>query len=158
MIGVRGTVLDISVQADRTRVTLREGGALVCPRRKEITFERQQHDCAKGRSAHCDCVDLTTVGQTAQVTNAGGAIHASLTTTPVQFASLCSGGGALCSGESYAGSTKPEPVNLAGGATPPAVPIAPAADTPPVAVLLPALELSGIEITNEIIAHPSLSP
>ena len=32
-IGVRGTVLDIGVQSALTRVTLREGRALLCPRR-----------------------------------------------------------------------------------------------------------------------------
>src|SRR5271170_7157089 len=50
-IGVRGTVLDISVNGDRTRVTLREGRALVCPIKKGITFEQQARDCAKGHSA-----------------------------------------------------------------------------------------------------------
>jgi len=99
-IGVRGTVLDISVSADRTRVTLREGRALVCPIKKGTAFQQQARDCAKGHSAHCDCVDLTNPGQTAQVTKIGGANRASLTTLAVQFAALCSG--SLCSGQSYA--------------------------------------------------------
>ena len=39
VIGVRGTVFDADVTAHRTRVTLREGGVLVCPRKKGISFE-----------------------------------------------------------------------------------------------------------------------
>jgi hypothetical protein len=99
-IGVRGTVLDIAVNAGSTRVTLRKGGALVCPIKKGTTFEQQARDCAKGHSAHCDCVDLTNPGQTAQVTKIGGANRASSTTLAVQFAALCSG--SLCSAQSYA--------------------------------------------------------
>jgi hypothetical protein len=162
-IGVRGTVLDVSVEGDRTRVTLREGRALLCPRRKETTFEQQERECAKGRSkghhsAHCDCVDLVNVGQTAQVTNAGGVTHASLGATPVRFASLCSGGGALCSDTSYASLNNPGPENLGGGVSPPAG-VTPPAGAPPLAVLLPAVGLGAIVITTETLSeHPSLSP
>ena len=46
-IGVRGTVLDISVRSAQSRVTLVEGQALVCPRRPGITFEQQARNCAR---------------------------------------------------------------------------------------------------------------
>ncbi len=105
-IGVRGTVLDISVRSAQSRVTLVEGQALVCPRRRGVTFELQARNCARaagGRGGpRCECIDLTNVGQTAQVKKAGGANQASLTSTPVNFASLCAGDSSLCSGSSYA--------------------------------------------------------
>jgi hypothetical protein len=105
-IGVRGTVLDIGVQSAQSRVTLVEGQALVCPRRRGITFAQQARNCARaagGRGGpRCECVDLTNVGQTAQVKRAGGSNQASLTSTPVNFASLCAGDSSLCSGSSYA--------------------------------------------------------
>ena len=103
VIGVRGTVFDADVNAHRTRVTLREGGALVCPRKKGITFEQQARKCEKGHSSHCDCADLTVVGQTAQVSK--DASNAVLVPTPVQFANFCSG--ALCSAENYASLSNP---------------------------------------------------
>ena len=46
-IGVRGTVLDISVQGSRTRVTVVEGRALVCPKKKGITFAQQARNCER---------------------------------------------------------------------------------------------------------------
>ena len=99
-IGVRGTVLDIGVQSALTRVTLVEGRALVCPRRPGITFEQQVRNCTRGAGGpRCDCVDLRNAGQTAQVKKAGGA---SLTSTPVNFASACAGDASLCSGSSFA--------------------------------------------------------
>ena len=105
-IGVRGTVLDISVRSAQSRVTLVEGQALVCPRRPGITFEQEARNCARGAGGHggprCECIDLTNVGQTAQVKKAGGSNQASLTSTPVNFASLCAGDSSLCSGSSYA--------------------------------------------------------
>src|SRR5271155_3520557 len=103
VIGVRGTVFDADVTAHRTRVTLREGGALVCPRKKGITFEQQARKCEKGHSSRCDCADLTVVGQTAQVSK--DASNAVLVPTPVQFANFCSG--ALCSAENYASLSNP---------------------------------------------------
>jgi hypothetical protein len=85
-IGVRGTVLDIAVQAD-TRVTLVEGQALVCPRRPGVSFAQQERSCARAAGgiagAHCDCVELKNVGQTAQVKKTGSA---SLTSNPVNYA------------------------------------------------------------------------
>jgi hypothetical protein len=102
-IGVRGTVLDIGVQSALTRVTLREGRALLCPRRPGITFEQQVRNCTRPAGGfggpRCDCVDLAHAGQTAQVKKGGSA---SLTSTPVDFASVCAGDSNLCSGSSYA--------------------------------------------------------
>ena len=100
-IGVRGTVLDIDVRASQSRVTLVEGQALLCPRRSGITFEQQRRNCETGRG-RCDCVDLNNAGQTATAKRSGGSIQASLTSTPVNFASLCAGDASLCSGSTYA--------------------------------------------------------
>ena len=104
-IGVRGTVLDIGIRSAETRVTLVEGLALVCPR-KAISFDQQARNCAAafrgaGRG-RCDCAILDHPGQTAVARRVGRTNQASLTSTPVNFASLCSGDASLCSGESYA--------------------------------------------------------
>ncbi len=105
-IGVRGTVLDIGVQGpQQMRVTLVEGQALVCPKRPGITFEQQVRNCSKGAGGRCECLDLNHAGQTAQVKKSGGANEAAFVSTPVDFASLCSGGGSLCSGATYASLT-----------------------------------------------------
>jgi hypothetical protein len=107
-IGVRGTVLDIAVQGSRTRVTLVEGRALVCPARKGPAFEQAARDCSHGAAKRlpgapkCECVELVSAGQTAQVGLSAGLPHASLTTNSVDFASLCSGDSSLCSGASTA--------------------------------------------------------
>ena len=103
-IGVRGTVLDIDVRSAQSKVTLVEGQALVCPRRPRETFEQQVRNCSRAapRGAHCDCVDLNDAGQTAAVKKTGGVVQASLAATPVNFASLCAGAAALCSGSTYA--------------------------------------------------------
>jgi FecR protein len=105
-IGVRGTVLDIDVRSAQSRVTLVEGQALVCPRKPGITFEQQRRNCSSGaggaHGGHCDCVELDNAGQTATSKKAGGSVQASLTSTPVNFASLCAGGGSLCSAGAYA--------------------------------------------------------
>ena len=86
-IGVRGTVLDIAVQGPDTRVTLVEGQALVCPRRPGVSFSQQERSCTKAAGgvagAHCDCVELKNVGQTAQVKKTGSA---SLTSNAVNYA------------------------------------------------------------------------
>ena len=86
-IGVRGTVLDIAVQGPDTRVTLVEGQALVCPRRPGVSFAQQERNCAKAAGgvggAHCDCVDLKNVGQTAQVKKTGSA---TVTSNAVNYA------------------------------------------------------------------------
>jgi hypothetical protein len=107
-IGVRGTVLDIGVQGATSRVTLVEGQALVCPRRPGISFEQQERNCTKAAGGvggpRCECIDLKNAGQTAQVKKSGGSNTASLTSTPVDFASLCAGDSSLCSGSSYASS------------------------------------------------------
>ncbi len=105
-IGVRGTVLDIDVSGPQSRVTLVEGQALVCPRKAGITFAQQRRNCARAeagvRGAHCDCVELNNAGQTATAKKAGNSVQASLSSTPVDFASLCAGDAALCSGSTYA--------------------------------------------------------
>ena len=104
-IGVRGTVLDIGVQGPRQmRVTLVEGQALVCPIRPGVTFEQQVEVCNTGKG-RCDCLNLNHAGQTAQVKKIGGANQGSFVSTPVDFASLCSGGSSLCSGATYASLT-----------------------------------------------------
>jgi hypothetical protein len=107
-IGVRGTVLDIDVQNVNTRVTLVEGRALVCPRRNGVSFEQQARNCGQAfggagpRNGRCDCVELDHPGQTAQAKKSGGTTTASMTDATVDFASLCSGDRALCSGDTYA--------------------------------------------------------
>jgi len=87
VIGVRGTVLDIGVQGVQSKVTLVEGQALICPRRSYITFAQQERNCTKAAGgiggAHCDCVELKNVGQTAQVKKTGSA---SLTSNAVNYA------------------------------------------------------------------------
>jgi hypothetical protein len=110
-IGVRGTVLDIGVQSAQSKVTLVEGQALVCPRRPGITFAQQVRNCtrAAGRPSgpRCECVDLNNAGQTALVKKSGGSNQATMTSTPVDFASNCAGNASLCSGSTYASATTP---------------------------------------------------
>ena len=101
-IGVRGTVLDIDVRSAQTRVTLVEGRAFVCPRRNGVTLEQQVRNCATG-AGRCDCEVIDNPGQTAFVKKVGGTNQAGMTSTPVNFASLCSGAASLCSSDtSYA--------------------------------------------------------
>jgi len=101
-IGVRGTILDIGVRsAADTRVTLVEGLALVCARRSGVTFDQQARACAAHRG-RCDCEILNFPGQTAQVRRIGGSNQASMSSSPVNFASLCAGDAALCSSDAYA--------------------------------------------------------
>src|SRR5277367_559035 len=110
-IGVRGTVLDISVQSAQSHVTLVEGQALVCPRRPGITFAQQIRNCTRAAGGpggpRCECVNLNNAGQTALVKRSGGSNQASLTSTPVDFASNCAGDASLCSGSTYASATTP---------------------------------------------------
>src|SRR5271166_6685744 len=101
-IGVRGTVLDIDVRNVQTRVTLVEGQAIVCPRRAGVTLEQQERNCgvAPGpKTGRCDCEPIVNPGQTAIVKKVGGVNQAGLTSTPVNFASLCSGAASLCSSD-----------------------------------------------------------
>lgn len=104
-IGVRGTVLDISVSNATTRVTLREGKAIVCPVERGSAFEQLARDCARGRGGgNCHCTSLDHVGQTVQATRgASGTVTTTRVTAPVSVASLCSGG--FCSATSYASLT-----------------------------------------------------
>jgi hypothetical protein len=109
-IGVRGTVLDIDSRSAQSRVTLIEGQALVCPRRPGITFEQQLRNClsAAPQGARCDCVDLAHAGQTALVRkSASGAISATLSSTPVDVAGLCTG--AICAPVQYASASPGAP-------------------------------------------------
>jgi hypothetical protein len=110
-LGIRGTVLDIGVQGAQSKVTLVEGQALVCPRRPGITFAQQLRNCTGAARGHggprCECVELNNAGQTALVKKSGGVNQASLTSTPVDFASNCAGDAALCSGSTYASVTTP---------------------------------------------------
>jgi hypothetical protein len=100
-IGVRGTVLDIAVTGARTRVTLREGRAIVCPVAKGAAFEQLARDCTHGKGRHCDCTDLAQVGETVEVSrNGAGRTFQALTPAAVDFASLCSGD--LCGATDYA--------------------------------------------------------
>ena len=104
--GVRGTVLDIDVRSAQSRVTLVEGQAIVCPRKPGITFDQQVRNCTKPTGGfggpRCDCVNLNNAGQTAQVKKTGDTNQASLTSSPVDFASLCAGDASLCTGSRYA--------------------------------------------------------
>lgn len=119
LTGVRGTVLDFSVEGTRTRVTLVEGQALVCPKRPGVTFEQQERNCsiAAGgrRGPRCDCVNLNDVGQTAQVKKVGGTTQASFASTPVDFASLCAGDASLCGSSTYASASPGGTGALVGG-------------------------------------------
>jgi hypothetical protein len=100
-IGVRGTVLDISVTGAKTKVTLREGRAIVCPVDKGAAFEQLARDCTHGKGRQCDCTELDQVGETVEVSRrSGGRTTQTLTPTPVDFASFCSG--SLCDATDYA--------------------------------------------------------
>jgi len=107
--GVRGTVLDIDVRGAQSRVTLVEGQAIVCPRKPGITFDQQVRNCTKPSGGfggpHCDCVNLKDAGQTAQVKKTAAGNEAGLSSSPVDFASLCAGDAALCTGSRYAASS-----------------------------------------------------
>jgi hypothetical protein len=104
-IGVRGTVLDIGIAGNKTRVTLREGRAIVCPVNKGAAFEQLARDCTHGKGRNCDCTDLTQVGQTVEVSRKGsGKTTQALTPDDVDFASLCSGD--LCQETDYASLTR----------------------------------------------------
>ena len=97
-IGVRGTILDISASTLETRVTNIEGLAIVCPRRAGVSLENQIKACL-AHSGKCECAVIHP-GETARVKK--GASQAAMSSTPVDFASLCAGDSSLCSGASYA--------------------------------------------------------
>jgi hypothetical protein len=104
-IGVQGTVLEIDVRTGFTRVTLVQGRALVCPRRPGVSFEQQRRNCdrpANSGQSSCACVELEHPGQTAEVASVDGAIHASRSSTPVDFAPVCAGTPAsFCAAQQY---------------------------------------------------------
>ena len=101
-IGVRGTVLDISVVAAKTKVTLREGKAIVCPVEKGSAFEQLARDCTHGKGANCRCTELDQVGETVEMSRkgSGSAVTQTLTSAAVNFAALCTG--SLCEETDYA--------------------------------------------------------
>jgi hypothetical protein len=104
-IGVRGTVLDISVAGRTTKVTLREGQAIVCPVSRGGAFEQLARDCARGAGRNCHCTALDQAGQTVQVSRSGGSGQTTQTLTPaaVDFQAFCSG--SLCDSTDYAALT-----------------------------------------------------
>ena len=76
-IGVRGTILDIRIEPNRTLVTLQDGEAAVC--------------------AGARCVQLLQRGHTANVALKNGAVNLRRDLKPVwTFASVCSGNASLC--------------------------------------------------------------
>ena len=101
-IGVRGTVLDISVQALKTRVTLREGQVIVCPIDKGTAFEQLARDCSHGKGRNCHCTGLDQPGETVEVSRALGSSRTTqtLSTVAVNFQPFCSGG--FCDATDYA--------------------------------------------------------
>ena len=104
-IAVQGTVLDFDIGRGRTRVTLVEGRALVCPRRPGVSFEQQRRNCerpANGRQSSCECIKLNSPGQTAEVTSVDGANRASRSSTPVDLAPVCATPGSFCAVERFA--------------------------------------------------------
>lgn len=77
-IGVRGTILDIRIQKNKTLVTLQDGQAGVC--------------------AGTRCVQLLDRGNTANISLINGGVNLKLDKKPTwTFASVCSGNAALCS-------------------------------------------------------------
>ena len=151
-IGVRGTVLDISVRGSQTRVTVVKGAALVCPIKKGITFAQQARACEQTHSSKCDCKSVG-VGQTAQVSSSGGAAHASLSPSPVQFANFCSNA-SLCSSEDYASVNPSE----APGAPPTAPPPTGAVVAAPAAVVAAVIATTIVVPIGIAAEHQSLSP
>ena len=100
VIELGGTVLEFLVRSGLSRVTLREGRALVCPRRGEVGPKQQRRNCAKPAGGKqrlgCDCVELDVPGQTAEVKTVGGVNRATLASTSVDFAAVCAGSASLC--------------------------------------------------------------
>ena len=105
-IGVRGTVLDIGGPGpQQMRVTLSRARRWSA---RDARGSRSSSRCGTARARagrRCECLALNHAGQTAQVKKSGGANQATFISTPVDFASLCSGGSSLCSGASYASLT-----------------------------------------------------
>jgi hypothetical protein len=100
-IGVRGTILEISVTGLKTKVTLREGRAIVCPIDKGAAFEQLARDCSHEKGRNCRCTGLDQPGQTVEVTrSAGGVTSQTISAAPVNFAPFCTGD--LCDASDYA--------------------------------------------------------
>jgi hypothetical protein len=90
-IGVRGTILDILSQRNKTTVVLQEGASQVC---------------AAGGS----CAQLTNPGETAVITSFNGKTTIQkFNSPPWTFASLCSAAAGLCSATNFADATPTTP-------------------------------------------------
>jgi len=86
-IGVRGTILDILSQRNRTTVVLQEGASRVC-------------------TAAGQCIELTRPGDTAVITSAGGKVTIRKSSNPPwSFAAACATAAGLCSVTDYADAT-----------------------------------------------------
>jgi len=90
-IGVRGTVLDILSQRDKTTVVLQEGASRVCT----LSFQ---------------CIELTQPGDTAIITLTGGkaTIHKT-NRSSWNFAANCAAAAGLCTVTQYADATPSAP-------------------------------------------------
>lgn len=97
-IGVRGTVLDIQSESARSVITLVEGKAVVCPRRK---FDGDPRTLSSARLKANQCAELLEPGDTVVVT-AGAARNGG---TPFNFATAVNCSGGLCGRTSYADAT-----------------------------------------------------
>ena len=83
-IGVRGTVLDILSQRNRTTVVLQNGASRVCT----LSFQ---------------CIELTLPGDTAVITSTGGrTMIQKITNSPWTFATTCAAAAGLCTVTQYA--------------------------------------------------------
>jgi len=88
-IGVRGTVLDILSQRNRTTVVLQNGASRVCT----LSFQ---------------CIELTLPGDTAVITSTGGrTMIQKITNSPWTFATTCAAAAGLCTVTQYADATPP---------------------------------------------------
>jgi hypothetical protein len=86
-IGVRGTVLDILSQRNRTTVVLQNGASRVCT----LSFQ---------------CIELTLPGDTAVITSTGGrTMIQKITNSPWTFATACAAAAGLCTVTQYADAT-----------------------------------------------------
>jgi hypothetical protein len=86
-IGVRGTVLDILSQRNRTTVVLQNGASRVCT----LSFQ---------------CIELTLPGDTAVITSTGGrTMIQKITNSPWTFATTCAAAAGLCTVTQYADAT-----------------------------------------------------
>jgi len=89
-IGVRGTVLDILSERNKTTVVLQEGASRVCT----LSFQ---------------CIELTQPGDTAIITSTGGRTTITKTSnSPWTFAANCAAAAGLCTVTNFADATPPQ--------------------------------------------------